>query len=530
MEVKPDPALIAAAPAPRKVLPMPNGQYISPAAWHQLYANGIVIKDIRHKLFTQWMEPPPFGASHTHTFDSQLDFQLSTDGGATFIAARAPATMTVQISDEREFQGRTTYETTVTQLDVAGGDLPPGVMIRESPTKASMGGTSSLAGGGGGGAGGGAAISSFFDIFTEVSTDGGGSWGPATNGPAQMELERIAPVSHLFADNLLPPLTGEYVSPQQWHAYYASGIVITNVIHRTFTSSSITPPLPGATVSHTFGSQVEFDVSLRRRPELHAYDRPGHGELFRSPAGWAVTASTSIYDTEMTATDIAGGGAAGGASRSAKARPRRRWAARPQLSCGGTGGYQIDSFFDIFTEVSTDGGLSWWPTVAGPATVTLLPRGPQTALSITCPSNITVRATSPAGAVVNYTVTGQRRLSALHHQLHAAQRQHLPDRHHGGQLQRHRCLRRAGQLFLHGDGAAATAEAVLPAESPAADQRHVRAADAGSPFLSRAASSSATSPTGVFIAGRRAATFARRQRHQVVHLPGGTGRFVQLWH
>ena len=46
---------------------MPNGQYISPTAWHQLYANGIVIKDIRHKLFTGWMEPPvlmepPLGA------------------------------------------------------------------------------------------------------------------------------------------------------------------------------------------------------------------------------------------------------------------------------------------------------------------------------------------------------------------------------------------------------------------------------------------------------------------------------------
>jgi len=35
------------------------------------------------------------------------------------------------------------------------------------------------------------------------------------------------------------------------------------------------------------------------------------------------------------------------------------------------------------------------------------------ALSITCPSNITVRATSPAGAVVNYTVTTSGGCSAI---------------------------------------------------------------------------------------------------------------------
>jgi hypothetical protein len=40
--------------------------------------------------------------------------------------------------------------------------------------------------------------------------------------------------------------------------------------------------------------------------------------------------------------------------------------------------------------------------VAGPATRTLGSRASQSPLSLTCPSNITVRATSPAGAVVTY--------------------------------------------------------------------------------------------------------------------------------
>ena len=155
--------------------------------------------------FTDWSEPPPFkGPAQTQTFGLQTDFQLSTDGGVNFTPARAPATMTLASRTRRRFMGRTTYQTEVTQLDITGGDLPAGVRIRESPTKESKGGISSLAGGGGGGAGGGAAISSFFDIFTEISTDGGATWQPATNGPVHEELRRVAPV-YTFTNNLIPP-------------------------------------------------------------------------------------------------------------------------------------------------------------------------------------------------------------------------------------------------------------------------------------------------------------------------------------
>ena len=324
--------------------------------------------DIRHKLFTGWMEPPVFGGSQTHTFDSQLDFQLSTDGGTTFTAARAPATMTVTINNVRGFQGRSTYETEVTQLDIAGGDLPVGVMIRESPTKASKGGTSSLAGGGGGGAGGGAAISSFFDIFTEVSTDGGVSWGPATNGPAHMELRRIAPVNtyHQQPD---AGTDGRVRLP-------AAVVRLLCRRHRDHQphspqfTAAITPPLPGISTSHTFGSTVEFDIS---------YDGGLTYTHTTAPAtdGVQITCRlgddgvTEYYDTEMTQLSIAGGGLP--ANVQIRESPTKASLGRTTSSAvsGGAGGYQTDSFFDIFTEVSTDGGLSWMPTIAGPATMIL---------------------------------------------------------------------------------------------------------------------------------------------------------------
>jgi hypothetical protein len=371
LELRPDPQLVTAVPAPRTVFPMPNGQYLTPTVtglW-QSYPGGIVITNLRPKLFTSWMELPLFGASLTYTFDLETDFSLSTDGGTTFYAARAPATMTVTISNVRGFQGRSTYETEVTQLAISGGDLPAGVMIRESPTKCSQGGISSLGGGGGGGAGGGAAISSFFDIFTEVSTDSGMTWTPATSGPPPEELRCMAPV-YSYINNLFPTLAGRYVCTQQWSALYADGIFITNFVCRSF-SAAIVPPSSGLATSHTFGSTVEFDLSQ------------DGGSTYRhvtAPATVTVEITcrlgddgvTEYYDTEMTELDISGGSLPAGVQ--IRESPTKASLGRTTTSAvGGGSSYQIDSFFDIFTEVSTDNGLSWLPTVAGPATVVLKP-------------------------------------------------------------------------------------------------------------------------------------------------------------
>ncbi len=76
------------------------------------------------------------------------------------------------------------FDTEMLQLDIAGGDLPGGLMLRESPSKPSLGRTSerndpihpTYH------------IESFFDVFTEVSTDGGMTWWPAVNGPLTMTL------------------------------------------------------------------------------------------------------------------------------------------------------------------------------------------------------------------------------------------------------------------------------------------------------------------------------------------------------
>ena len=49
----------------------------------------VSIKDIRSKYFTQSMPPPRPGEEQTYEFASQMDMQISMDGGNSFKPFRA---------------------------------------------------------------------------------------------------------------------------------------------------------------------------------------------------------------------------------------------------------------------------------------------------------------------------------------------------------------------------------------------------------------------------------------------------------
>jgi hypothetical protein len=156
----------------------------------------------------------------------------------------------------------------------------------------------------------------------------------------------------VFQTNNLPPLDGQYVSPQQWHALYANGIIISNASHKRFTQNQPPPPAGGTTV-HTFGSQVEFDVFRPGLPPVHASAPAAVAVQVHNGGG---SADEQFFDTEMLQLDIQGG----------TLPPQVRVRESPTKASTGetrigltTGGYQISSFFDIFTEISTDNGQTW---------------------------------------------------------------------------------------------------------------------------------------------------------------------------
>ncbi len=368
-------------------LPPGSGNYVSPEQFHLALASGILITNVSHSGFTNNNPPPPpAGGSAIHTFNSTIECDISIDEGANFNHIVAPAFCAVRVTDATP-PGSTVrvYDTEMLALDISGGTLPAGIRLRESPTLASTGVTTIRPG-----ANGGYRIGSFFDIFPEISLNGGGTWQVSPT-PARMTLERSAPEHH-FATPNLPPPDGQYVSPQDFHTFAAQGIILTDPSHDRFTQSSPPPP-PGGSQLHTFDSQVHF--------RLGGNPVSANGHVVVSLSHRADSGGKSLYDTEMLTLDISGGGLPAGVM--IRESPSKASLGKTSMRAAPGGGVMVSSFFDIFTEVSLNGGGTW---VESPDPLRMeaapLDFAPPV---ITCSAAITVTAGSPAGAVVNYTVT-----------------------------------------------------------------------------------------------------------------------------
>ena len=146
------------------------------------------------------------------------------------------------------------YDTELLQLDIGVGGTHTGIMIRESPTLASLGmtriepWTTGLF-----------AISSFFDVFTELSLNAGMTWFPATNGCIPLILVGGSPLNEFPAETL-PPLAGQYVSPPEWPELYPQGVIIKNLTLHSF-SGTFPPPPPGVNKVLAFSAHAELWIS-----------------------------------------------------------------------------------------------------------------------------------------------------------------------------------------------------------------------------------------------------------------------------
>jgi len=147
-------------------LPPVNGQYGSPTLLS--YGTELSIRNFVMANFIDCNPPPSaVGQTEIHTNSSTATFEFSQDSGNTWVPVQAPATITEKITKIGETGTERDFVSEVLSLNISGGSLPPGVMIRESPSKQSTGETRIED------APEGFLISSFFDIFTEISPDGG---------------------------------------------------------------------------------------------------------------------------------------------------------------------------------------------------------------------------------------------------------------------------------------------------------------------------------------------------------------------
>jgi len=342
---------------PTDQLPPPNSVYISPAQWHALYANGIIISNVSHRAFTYSSPPPPAGTSATHTFNSELDFDLSLDRGATFTRVTAPAQVTVNLQPVGGSGGVQVYNTEILQLDASGGTLPQGVQIRASRSSHSSGQTTvSIEHEG-------FLVSSFFDVFTDVSLDGGRTWSASTQaGHMEMRGDPTQIPALPEPTSLVPPPGDEYLMPTQTVVAFASGIVLKDVRDKFFTQS-LDPLMGGAGGGLTLqcGSTADFQLSM---------DGGNSFSPVRAPAQITVTMASKnpgppqLFDTEMTQLDIAFGGSA--APLMIRESPTLPSYGETAIQSATDGTFRISSFFDIFIELSQDGGQTWQTPSNGP--------------------------------------------------------------------------------------------------------------------------------------------------------------------
>lgn len=87
--------------------------------------------------------------------------------------------------------------------------------------------------------------------------------------------------------------------------------------------------------------------------------------------GTAPLGEPRVFDTEMISFDLSG--VYNGVSPFLiRESPTLASMGQATIADVGTGQYRIDSFFDVFTEMSVDGGQTWFPMVAVPEPGTML--------------------------------------------------------------------------------------------------------------------------------------------------------------
>lgn len=172
----------AAPPLLSALFPDPFGIYYSTnTGFYPIPAGGLVtLEGVTLTSPTASIAPP--AAPGTSVWAAGATFSAFTTmsffGGPTLPSTNVD-TASASITGLLDAPPVHTYATEMLSLNLGG--LPFGAMIRESPTLASSGGHTILET-----APSGFQITSFFDVFTELSIDSGATWIPAT-GPVHIQ-------------------------------------------------------------------------------------------------------------------------------------------------------------------------------------------------------------------------------------------------------------------------------------------------------------------------------------------------------
>ena len=170
---------------------------------------------------------------------------------------------------------------------------------------------------------------------------------------------------------LLPP-DGEYTASGP--VSYPQGVYLNNLVHTGFTGTVRAPVGPDE--QETFNSLLYGDVDI---PSMSVFGAPA---TVSGPVSVMVSNYTSgqtgTFQTEIVSLSLSG--SIGGMSVTIRESPTLSSLGQTTITDLGGGLYHIDSFFDVFTELSVDGGASFLPASSGSERVTLVPEPASIAL------------------------------------------------------------------------------------------------------------------------------------------------------
>ncbi len=165
----------------------------------------------------------------------------------------------------------------------------------------------------------------------------------------------------------LPPTPsppGGYLTAGQVHAYYAPlGLTISEVDHTGFNSIQL---IQGATGPGGTGEQENFNSVLYGLASINGSPNVAFtllGSVSVIAYGRTSDSDLGTFNTQMLSMDMTG--IVGGYSVVLKLDPANPTLGQTTISNAPNGMFRIDSFFDVFTEISLDGGSTYTPQSSG---------------------------------------------------------------------------------------------------------------------------------------------------------------------
>lgn len=330
------------------------------------YPDGTIIRGLDLRLPSAAMVPPAPGTTQTQALDITLQCEVSTDGGVTYEPVRDFASANLRVSAVAVGAGAgaspVMYETEWLSLDFTT-TLKSGttMLLRESPIRASTGKTSIRA------ASDGTYLAmSFFDIFTELSYNGGTTWsvGPVKwMAPETIGRERIRPIADYPPDDTALLADGEIAD--------AGGTVLRRVrIHAIHNGSELPPPSSGK--NFTFTTTASGEISTDGGTTFRYWSGQCIGTIhltsdFDCDDDGDGTDDRRFFSGELLQLDLSGPGLDGIRLRES---PTKASLGRTSVRTTPDSSFGICGFFDVFTDISLDGGTTWTPATGLPVTLT----------------------------------------------------------------------------------------------------------------------------------------------------------------